>query len=167
MCPSFSGDTHAPNSKTSLDGQTAETVLKRLVSWYETNKATWEAKRQAVRSARKALRLAVRRLNVGLPGGAERPDIPQLPFDELRTRKAALAAASGAEAELLAACRANVETLLTDSQKGLWSTIRGNPAAASCLPLALSNLSAFPGLPRTKAGGLLLSTGYGLPATGY
>ena len=112
----------------------------------KANSAQWATRRRGTAAARKALRLAVRRLNVGLPEGAERPDIPQL--------KAALAAARGDEAELLAACRANVEMVLTDSQKGLWSTIRGNPATAveyACAPdVTKAQLTAL-SLARTKA----------------
>ena len=120
----------------------------------KANSAQWATRRRGTAAARKALRLAVRRLNVGLPDGAERPNIPQLPFDELRTRKAALAAARGDEADLLAACRASIETPLTDSQKGLWSTIRGNPATAveyACAPgVTKAQLTAL-SLARAKA----------------
>jgi len=113
--------------------ETAEGVLTRLLAWYEANSSQWATRRRGTAAARKALRLAVRRLNVGLPEGAERPDIPQL--------KAALAAAAEAEGELLgtapgghgaapSSLRANVETVLSESQRALWATIRANPSGA-------------------------------------
>jgi hypothetical protein len=134
--------------------EVAEGVLTRVLAWYEANGAQWATCRRGTAAARKALRLAVRRLNVGLPEGAERPDIPQLPFDELRTAKAALAAATTAEANLLATCREDLETLLTDSQKGVWSTIRGNPATAveyACAPDVTKAHRTALCLARTKA----------------
>ena len=52
--------------------ETAEGVLTRLLGWYEANGAQWANRRQEVAAARKALRLAVQKINVGLPEGAQR-----------------------------------------------------------------------------------------------
>ena len=102
-----------------LEQAGAEAVLGRLVTWCQTNAAQWTAAAREVAAARKTLKAAIRQLNVGLPEGAPRPNVPQL--------KSNLASARAAEDQLLATARADLESRLTDPQTALWSRVRANP----------------------------------------
>ena len=139
-------------SPSTSSGQ-AEAVLARLVTWCQTNAAQWTARRDAVADARKALKAAIRQLNVGLPEGAARPNIPQL--------KTSLAAAVAAEAQLLATARTDLESRLTDPQIALWSRVRANPPGCGAWAYAPNITNAqltAASLARTKTARLRAAT---------
>jgi len=111
----------------------AESVLQRVLGWYEANEATWTARRQAAGSARQALRRALRAVRDGTAAAAVRESLPQL--------QAAVTAAEQAEQSTVDAARTHMQSALTASQQTIVNAARSAPEGAGEFALA-PNLTA-------------------------
>jgi hypothetical protein len=99
------------------------TVLQGLLSWYGSNKAAIAANRAAKIQAKKALRLALRKISIGPKNETLIATVPTL--------KAALATATKQQNDLMKAAITATESKLTTAQKGVWATVRKNIALPS------------------------------------
>ena len=100
----------------------AESVLSKLLTWYEANAATWSARRGDVRRAHKALSVARHTLRTEGRNDALAARVPGM--------KTAIAAAEQAERTLLGGAVREVESALSDQQRVGWSAVRASPAGA-------------------------------------
>jgi hypothetical protein len=101
------------------DGQTAEAVLMRVLTWDRANGTAWVARREQVAAARADLRRAERTARTG-------PRNPTL-LGRLPGLRQAVERAKQAEAELIATAAGQVEPVLSATQQRLWATVRANP----------------------------------------
>lgn len=103
------------------DEANAEHVLTAVRSWYESNKATLTANRQAEAQIRMALRQAMRRISIG-----PRDDVLLTSLPKLQTDLAnATATRQNSEESVIP----TVNSLLTLAQQEVWLTARQNSAA--------------------------------------
>lgn len=102
------------------DEASAEHVLTAVRSWYESNKATLTASRQAEAQMRIALRQAMRRISVGPQDDVLLASLPRLQAD--------LAEAAATRLNSEESVIPTVNRLLTLVQQEVWLTARQNSA---------------------------------------